>query len=259
MDVLNQWTGVSAPVLAAIGAVVFLAAFVRGMTGFGAAIVLAPLLGLIMTPERAVMLNLLLGALMGPLGFLPARKLTDARQTVPFILAAIASAPAGLWLLAIVPADISRICIATIALLSFFLVLVKRPPATPSGLAPAVACGVGAGLVGSYAGIPGPAAVYYFVRDGVPAAVSRASMIVVFFWAVIGTALIAAASGRIDLKLCALSILLFPVLAVGNLVGEKLFGKVDARIWRGGILILLALAAVAAFLRTGAVGIASSF
>ena len=74
------------------------------------------------------------------------------------------------------------IAIASIAILAFFLVLARRPALPPEGIGPAVGFGAGTGLIGGFAGIPGPTAVYYFVRDGVPANASRASLLVVFFW-----------------------------------------------------------------------------
>ena len=249
LNLLAEWTGHDPATVAVIGLSVLFAAFVRGMTGFGLAIVLSPLLGFVLAPERAVLLNILLGTLIGPMGFFEARKLTDASQTVPFSLAAIATAPLGLWLLAHTPADTARIAIAITALLSFFLIVAKRPPQPPEGLPPAIGFGAATGVIGAYAGIPGPPVVYYFVRDGVPVEVSRASLIVVFFWGIAATALFALVAGKIDVKLAVLALLMLPMLMIGNKLGERLFGKIDARIWRGAILTLLALAAVAAFAR----------
>ena len=100
---LTEWTGLDPTTVATIGMAVLFAAFVRGMTGFGLAIVLSPLLVLVLTPERAVLLNVLLGTLIGPIGLLETSKLADTRQTLPFSVAAVATAPIGLWLLSYTP------------------------------------------------------------------------------------------------------------------------------------------------------------
>lgn len=241
-DTLTDWTGYAPPTVAAIAAAVAFASFVRGMTGFGSAIILAPVLSLLMTPERAVLLNILTGALIGPFGYPQARKLTHARQTIPFTVGAVAAAPLGLYLLAQTPPHLARIAIASIAILAFFLVLARRPALPPEGIGPAVGFGAGTGLIGGFAGIPGPTAVYYFVRDGVPANVSRASLLVVFFWGILGMALAAVAAGKVELKLAILALIMLPSLVVGNALGERFFGKADPRLWRGVIMALLALA-----------------
>jgi uncharacterized membrane protein YfcA len=152
----------------------------------------------------------------------------------------------GLLLLAQTPSHLARIAIALIAILSFFLVLARRPALPPEGIGPAVGFGAGTGLIGGFAGIPGPTAVYYFVRDGVPANVSRASLLVVFFWGILGMALAAIASGKVGFKLTSLALLMLPSLVIGNALGERLFGKADPRLWRGAIMALLALAVAVA-------------
>lgn len=249
---LRELTGLAPEHVGLIALMVCFAAFVRGMTGFGMAIVLAPLLGLLIEPERAVLLNILLGALVGPLGYFQARRLTDKRQTIPFTLAAIAIAPFGLFLLSQTPPDIARLAIAAIALASFFVVVARRPAQPPPGLAPALATGAVAGLVGSFAGIPGAPVVYYFVRDGVAAQVSRASMIVLFFWSTLAMAAFAVTAGKISWGLAALAGLMLPALVAGNAIGERFFGKVDQQLWRAAVLVLLGASALAAIWRFSA-------
>ena len=68
--------GLSPEALATALALVFGASIVRGLTGFGLAIILVPLLGLIVAPVEAVVISILLQLLAGPIGL--RRILADA-------------------------------------------------------------------------------------------------------------------------------------------------------------------------------------
>ncbi|OYZ88925.1 MAG: hypothetical protein B7Y00_02820, partial [Sphingomonadales bacterium 17-56-6] len=60
--------GISSTQLLLLAAVTFGAAYIRGLTGFGMAIILVPLFGLIVKPGEAVVIAILLQVLIGPVG-----------------------------------------------------------------------------------------------------------------------------------------------------------------------------------------------
>ena len=68
MALVESWTGLTP--LAALAAALMTcgAAFVRGLTGFGMAIILVPLLGMLIAPGQAVVVGLILQLLIGPVG-----------------------------------------------------------------------------------------------------------------------------------------------------------------------------------------------
>src|SRR3546814_21088751 len=73
----------------------FGAAYVRGLTGFGMAIILVPLLGLIIAPGEAVVLGILLQLLIGPVGIRLIMADADRATAVPLALLAMATPPTG--------------------------------------------------------------------------------------------------------------------------------------------------------------------
>jgi uncharacterized membrane protein YfcA len=81
MNDLTHLAGLAPLTFAGAAAMTFGAAFVRGLTGFGMAIILVPLLGLIMPPGEAVVLGILLQLLIGPVGF--RRIAADADRRMP--------------------------------------------------------------------------------------------------------------------------------------------------------------------------------
>ena len=69
MNGLHDLLGLAPLTLAGAAAMTFGAAYVRGLTGFGMAIILVPLLGMLMPPGQAVVLGIILQLLIGPVGF----------------------------------------------------------------------------------------------------------------------------------------------------------------------------------------------
>ena len=109
-------------VTAALGA-----AFVRGLAGFGMAILLVPVLALAVPPAEAVVVSNWLGLLIGVVGL---RKIIGASEKSALIIAAlaIAATPLGVWLLSLTDPAFARLLIALIALAAFGLVLLPKSP-----------------------------------------------------------------------------------------------------------------------------------
>jgi uncharacterized protein len=246
---VTDWMGLTFTSLALIWAAIFLAGLVRGLTGFGLAIILIPLISLIIPPERAVLLGVLMGVLTSPLGFAKARNSVDPAITRPMIWSGIAASPIGLYALTITPPDLARSLIALIAVASFFVLIMKRAPEPPRGKSALLATGVATGLLGGFAAIPGPPVIHYFVRASIPAATARDAMIIIFFWSPMAVAVFALIAGRLDWPLGALALSGFPVLAAGNALGSHFFGRLSDPVWRGLVLLLIAGSAVGAVLR----------
>lgn len=246
---IENLTGISTTALIAVMGIVFVAGFVRGLTGVGLAVVLVPLVNLVMPPERTVLLAVLVGCLAGLMGYRAAWRNVDRRLVVTMTVATIAATPVGLYLLFHTPEDVTRIAIALIAFLAFVAIVIPRPDLPPSGTLPIILTGLLTGLLGSFAAIPGPPVIHYFVRRGVPAAIARDSLIVIFLWAPLAVALIALAVGKLDRQLVLLALSCFPTLAIGNALGARNFGKMPERQWRLLVVGLIAIATIGAIVR----------
>lgn len=246
---MNEWLGLSATEVGLVWASIFLAGLVRGLTGFGLAIVLIPLISLIIEPERAVLIGILMGVLTSPLGYAKARHSIDRAITRPIIWSGILVSPIGLYVLTITPPDIARMAIAVIAIISFFVLIMKRAPEPPKGKVALLATGMTTGLLGGFAAMPGPPVIHYFVRSSIPAATARDAMIVIFFWSPLAVAGFALIAGRLDWPLGALALSGFPMLAGGNALGTHFFGRLSDPLWRGLVLFLIAGSAVGAVIR----------
>jgi uncharacterized protein len=230
----------------------FGAAIIRGMTGFGMAIILVPLLGLIMRPDAAVVLAILLQFLIGPVG-LRTIILDSHKQSASLIaLLAMLMTPFGLWILAHTPPDTARIVIAAIAVGAFIAITVTRKQTQEPSRVAAIGVGIASGLLTGFAAMPGPPVVPFYLREAFEPRVARASMMFIFFATAIAGTLSALLLGFATMPLVLLSIILFVPMVIGNALGAKAFGKVSPAVWRSLVALILGVAGVSACLRAWA-------
>ena len=238
--------GLSLSTLAIALALVFGASIVRGLTGFGLAIILVPLLGLIVEPAEAVVISILLQLLAGPIGL--RRILADGERAtaIPISIAAILATPFGVWLLSVTAPDVARLAIALLALAAFGLMFVPAKEGAIPGRKETLATGIAAGVLTGFASMPGPPVVPFYLRRKLPPDVARASMLMVFFATAIAGSIASFALGVANLHLLWLSVLFYPALYIGTWLGEMAFGKVSEPVWRTLVGIILGVAGMAA-------------
>jgi uncharacterized protein len=232
-----------------IGLIVLVAALIRGLTGFGFAILAVPLLGLVIPPSQAVIFAIIMQMLIGPFGVPQAWPEIDRRAVAWIVGFAWISTPIGLWLLSTLPVEAARIIIAGIGLGCFFLFLIKRAPMPSAAPLHLAATGLASGLLNGFAAMPGPPVILYFIRDGVPPRVARGSMITVFAGTAIAGTIVAALRGMITRELIMMTALALPIMVAGNHIGARFFGKISERLWRGLVIALLLVAAMGAVAR----------
>jgi uncharacterized membrane protein YfcA len=226
----------------------FAAAFVRGLAGFGLALLLVPVLALALTPVEAVMIA---NFSMLFIGLLEVRRLMrDAERSAWVIsaLIAVTTAP-GLYLLTITPADLARLLIATVALAGFVLFLLPERPADQPGPLQTAITGVSAGILTGFAGMPGPPVVPYYVGRAIPRTIAKPSMLLIFTIASSAAVLSGMVMGAVDLRLFALSLALLPAIMIGNWVGGIAFGTISDAAWRIFVGVVLSAAALMALWR----------
>lgn len=244
-----EWLdGLSALQIGAALATAFTAAFVRGLAGFGLALLLVPVLALAMTPVEAVMIA---NFSMLFIGLLEVRRLVvDAERSAWVISALVVMTTApGLYLLTITPPDLARLIIALVALVAFVLFLLPERSADQPGALQTGAIGVAAGILTGFAGMPGPPVVPYYVGRAIPRQIAKPSMLLIFTVASLAAIASGLVMGQVDLRLFALSLALFPAIIIGNWIGGLAFGKISDAAWRIFVGAVLSAAALVALWR----------
>lgn len=245
MEFLSDYS--TAQIIAGVAAA-FAAAFVRGLAGFGMAILLVPVLALALDPVEAVMVTNVLGILVGITEF---RRLVRNSERSAWVIGGlvIVTTPIGLWALTVTDPDFARLLIALIGLIAFAALLVPWKPHAEPGRGLTGSVGVTAGLLTGYAGMPGPPVVPYYVMRALDRETTKASMLLVFTIAAASGTAAGAALGRLELQIPVLAATLFPAVLAGNWLGEKASGKISDPVWRFFVGLVLGGAAVAALIR----------
>ncbi|RJF77039.1 sulfite exporter TauE/SafE family protein [Rhodopseudomonas palustris] len=232
------------PLIAATLGAVMAAALLRGFTGFGFALAAVPLMGLFMTPAKAVPVAVLLQRLGG---------LNDLRRNHRdchwpslrwLIVGAVIGSPLGALALSVAPAPVARIVIAVI--IAVAVLMLGRGfalAAVPSRLATAMV-GLIAGLFNGLAAMPGPPAVVYYMSGPFRAVAARASMLVFFLATSIAAFISIALVGLATPAVIWLAVMALPVMFLGTWVGELGFRRGTEKLHRHISIASLAMIAL---------------
>jgi uncharacterized protein len=226
------------------------ASFVRGLTGFGMAILLVPILALALPPVEAVVLGNCLSLFIGVTEF---RTLVREAERSAWAIGGLVvlATPFGLWALHSTSADVARVMIALIAFSAFLAILLPRRESAMPGRAATGFVGVLSGLMTGYAGMPGPPVVPYYAGRALPRVTIKASMLLIFTIAASAGIASAAWLGILRAELPLFALLMLPVILGGNRLGMKVSGRISDPVWRACVGVVLGGAAFGAALRLG--------
>ncbi len=245
MELIGGFTALQVVVAlaAALGA-----SFVRGLTGFGMAILLVPILALALPPVEAVVLGNCLSLLIG---ITEVRMLVREAERSAWVIGGIVvlTTPLGLWALFSTSADIARVVIALIAFSAFLAILLPRRGSDLPGRLVTGSVGVLSGLMTGYAGMPGPPVVPFYAGRALPRITIKASMLLIFTIAASAGLASATWLGILRWELVVFALVMLPVILLGNRLGSAVSGRISDPVWRAVVGIVLAGAALGAMAR----------
>lgn len=219
-----------------------LAGVVRGITGFGGAMVMAPPLALLLGPKLTVPVVLLLESLAATPQVLQTRGLVRWRLMGPILAATAATVPLGGLLL--LSADALTLRRATALIVIVFSLLLLRGWRYAGAQKPLTGIGLG-GLAGGMLGatsIGGPPVILYLLAGPDRVETTRANLtLFVFASCLIGLAVLSA-QGALDPAGFRAGLLLTPGYYGGLVVGTRLFPRFnDARFRQFTLLLMIAV------------------
>jgi uncharacterized membrane protein YfcA len=224
---------------ASVIGIVALAGMVRGVTGFGGAMFMAPPLSLIVGPVQAVIYALFLEAIAA-LNMIPSvwRRL-NLRTLAMVGLPALLCTPIGGFLLTSLKADVVRYCIAvTVILFSAALLIGFRYEGRPHPATSAVLGSISGVLFGATS-MGGPPVILYLLSGPDPHDVTRANL-VAYISAVSALALVFPWYQGVltqDIAFNA-ALLIVPYLA-GTWFGSRCFSFMSEKVFRSVTLALM--------------------
>jgi len=245
--VLNILGAYSLPLWIFAAVVVFLAGVLRGFTGFGFGLSAVPALTLFLEPHDIVPAVVIIAGVVGLQLLRRVWGQADWRSVRPLTIGAIVGTPFGAWVLATLSPDLMRALIGTICIVAVLLLWRGFRLSTVPGPGARVGIGLVSGLINGATAMGGPPVIIFFLALPSGVAVGRASLLVFFFFTSIISIFVQAGAGLLSLRVLELSLLMLPVMALGNSLGDRWFGKASDKHYRQvalAFLLLIALAAV---------------
>lgn len=216
------------------------AGLLRGATGFGSALVIAPVLSHLLGPQQAVVISLMIGA--SATLFMAPRHRTSVNWPVVTSagLAGLVLLIPGVMLLRLADPEIMKRVIGLVTLAAALLMLLFHARSLPSGPVPQMLAGALGGLLMGATSMGGPPVVLYLVSRHDSSEEKKANVIYVVGLLEVGALVLFAISGGIEMASLRLFALFLPAFAVGMYLGRMAFGFIGER-YRSVVLVVLLL------------------
>jgi uncharacterized membrane protein YfcA len=237
--------------LALASGFIFLAAIVRGYSGFGFSLLSITALSLIYPPAKVIPAIFLL-EIAASLHLLPSIWKDVHWRSLAFLMAgALIGTPLGVYALANFPQAPMTLALACFVLLATALLWRGFALKTmPSGAA-TLGVGTATGLANGAFGMGGPPVVLFYFASPAGNAAGRASLIAYFlFTDVVGIAFLAR-EGLVTQQSGLLALIFLPALVLGVWLGSRSFKTADPARFRKIVLLVLAALAIITAVKAG--------
>lgn len=225
------------------GAIGALAGVIRGITGFGGAMVMSPPLALLLGPLLAVPVVLLLESVAAAPMIAQLRRLVRWRVIGPIAIAACLTVPLGAYLLVKVDPQTMRRVIAAVVIVFSLLLLKGWRYSGPQRMATGVGLGTMSGVMIGATSMGGPPIILYLLAGPDPIEVTRANL--TFY---VGATALAAfgvlwAGGVLHPRALLLALMFAPGYYLGMVAGTRLFSRFNDTRFRRFTLVLMMVVA----------------
>lgn len=230
--------------LAVSSAAIFLAAIVRGFSGFGFSLLSITAISLIL-PPREIVPTIFLLEVAASINLIPSiwREI-DWRSIRWLLLGYVVALPFGVYALARFPEPPMQLAMSVFVFATAILMLRGFRMAKTPGATATTATGAASGILNGAFGIGGPPVVLFYFSTPAVAAVSRASVIAFFLSTdILGLGMLGY-EGLVTSQSFAQFLAWLPALLVGVWVGAHGFKRMDQAMFRKAVLVLLMVLAV---------------
>lgn len=232
--------GSFAPEVVALAAAIAVAAgVIRGITGFGGALVMSPPLALILGPMVSVPIVLLLESVAAAPMLVTTRRQVHWPVIGPIMGAAVLTVPLGTYVLLSVEPEVMRRVIAAVVIV-FSLMLLKGLRYTGrQRLSTSVGLGGLSGAMVGATGMGGPPVILYLLAGPDPIERTRANLTYYVGAIAFASFLALYVSGVVGTGALWLTLLLAPGYYFGMVAGYRIFAKLNDQRFRQVTLVLM--------------------
>lgn len=227
-----------------VSCAVLFAAFVRGVAGFGFALVLAPILLLILSPKSVVVVNLLLGLPSNILVLRYGFRNVYLKRIFPMVASSLLGIPLGIWIIIVIAPSALRVLIGGVTI--FFAILLTLG-LTKAFTKERVVCGISgflSGILSTSTSLGGPPVVLFMHNQNWRKEAIHSNLAAYFLFVASCSLIALFASGFIDAQIIMYAASLVPALLIGTGLGLVTFIRTSPRFFRGLSLMIIICAGI---------------
>jgi uncharacterized membrane protein YfcA len=234
-------------ILALAFVIVLIASSAQAITGFGYAMLAVPLLSVVIDAHTAVVGAALAGLGLSTIGTIQERAHVSWRPTLIMCGTSLLGMPFGIVLLHVLDARALRLLIAGVVLVC--TAQVWRNVRLPERASVVGVLGLITGVLATATGTNGPPLVAAFQAMGYEPRRFRATMAATFLLTGVLSLAAFAIGGDVDRASLMVSLAAVPAAIAGWLVGNRVFARIDAVLFRRIVLIALVCASAVTVIR----------
>jgi uncharacterized protein len=226
-------------VLALSSAAIFLAAIVRGFSGFGFSLLSITAMSLIL-PVAQIVPSIFLLEIAASINLIPGIWREIHWHSLTWLMVGyVIGLPAGAYVLIYAPEAPAQIVLGLFVIGTAILMLRGFHLARTPGASASTATGVASGVLNGAFGIGGPPVVLFYFSTPGAAAIGRASIIFFFlFTDLLGVGYFAT-QGIVTMQSFVQAALWLPALLIGVWIGAHGFRRMNEQVFRRWVLVIL--------------------
>ena len=221
--------------------IVFFAASIQGLTGFGFGLMTVPFLSLFIYPKTVVPVVLIYTVVISGLVLFQARRYVKVKRLLPLLIAAATGLIPGALLLKFLPADTLRIYLGAVITIFAALMLIGYRVKIRNEQRAHLPVGIVSGVLSGSLSIGGPPVILFFANQAVEKEQFRANLSFYFFVLNILTIPIYLIGDIITFEVVKSALIFLPALIIGSAAGVFYSKKVNETYFRRIALALVAV------------------
>ncbi|MDC0335939.1 sulfite exporter TauE/SafE family protein [Pseudodesulfovibrio sp.] len=225
----------------AIAAIVVIAGFLQGLTGFGFGLIALPLLGLFIPIKTVIPLIVMLGFCLTLTLTIQLRRSIRFRNMIMLFIATVPGIPLGVYLLKHLSAQPLSLALGALMISFTSYQLMVKPTPRPLGLPWTLTAGFLSGILGGSIGAGGPPVIIYSTMQPWSKDESKATLTFFFFVSTIVILANHAVSGLITGEVTTYFLTSLPALGVGIFLGTIAYKYISDQGYRKLALVLVFL------------------
>ena len=231
-------------------AILFIAAAVQGIMGFGRALIAAPLIALFIPADETVVLMILMGFVSAVAMVWKTHRYAHLKRIIPLVIAGIAGSIAGVQLLKVIPLKELKIVMGIFVIISAVILATGVRVKFKKEIPAYTIAGLISGFTNGAISFGGPPIVLFLQNQDESKNSFRANLSLFFLVIGLTASINMIANGLLDAHTAINALLLVPATLGGTFLGNFLSHKFDEELFKKLVLGILFVSGTLAVIMT---------